>query len=179
MENQQYDFNEARRLYSLGFSFRQIAAKLGILPSLIKAEANNNNWQAGQAPNWKQLRKRFEQGEDIVDIASNTIVSLSTLQKRKLRENWSRVTITGLDALRRSVSALQTALDSTPEDDPVLTTRISTALSMAAARLSRAEKGLDPIEFDTEISAIDDADDEQATAELARVMNDWRVDGVD
>ncbi|MBL4617658.1 MAG: hypothetical protein JKY46_08160 [Robiginitomaculum sp.] len=179
MENQQHDFTQARHLFALGLSYRQIARKLDVLPSVIKAQALQQQWPTGTQTNWRQLRARFERGENITDIANSCTVSLSTLRKRKRRENWSQVTITGLDALRRSVSALQTALDSTPEDDPVLTTRISTALSMAAARLSRSEKGLAPIEFDAEISGIDDADDQQAVAELARVMHDWRVDGVE
>ena len=174
MKNHQDNFAEARRLYGLGFSPRQIAARLDLLPSVVKQHAAAGNWPAGQATDWQQLRQRFEQGEDITDIAANTIVSKSTLQKRKLRENWNRVKITGIDALRRSVSALQSALANAPEDDPVLTTRISTALSMAAGRLSRAEGDNSSENLEQHEEELTDHD--FAIGELGRLMQDWRDD---
>lgn len=165
---------EAKFLFERGLTVRQIAHKLDQLPSAIKSQAQQHNWVAGTVTDWGKLRQRYEEGEDITQIAKTCTVALSTLHKRKRRENWSRERTSGLDALRRAVAALENALQNAPDDDTVLTMRISTALSMAAARLSRAEKGLGPIE--NELDPQDDADDEQAITELSRLLSEWQVD---
>ena len=165
---------KARSLFEQGYTFRQIARQTDQLPSVIKEYAQQHNWVAGTATDWAQLRTRFECGEDLVSIAKSCTVSLATLRKRKKRENWSREQTRGIDALRRAVASLESALHSAPAEDAVLTMRISTALSMAAGRLSRAEKGLTPIAEEPETQQ-NHTDDEQAVLELERLLGQWRV----
>jgi len=176
MENLDTKLETAGHLYALGTTVRRIATLTGLAPDMIKAQAAAESWLAGPKPNWPALRHRFAQGETLADIAKSTNISISTLQKRKRRENWIANPTQGLDALRRSVAALEAALLAAPNDDPMLTTRISTALSMAALRLSRAEQG----GKNTPIAEINPEqqtpEEHHAVTELARIMGDWRVD---
>ncbi|VAW00808.1 hypothetical protein MNBD_ALPHA06-1997 [hydrothermal vent metagenome] len=169
MQDTSPDFTEARRLFELGYSPRQIAKKVDILPSLIRARALQENWSSANVPNWEELRQRYEQGEELVMIARNCTVSLYTLRKRKMREKWNRDT-TGLGALRRSVTALQVALTKTDPQDTVQITKISAALSMAAGRLSQAETGEKTPEAENEITTSSETSD---TEKLFKLVQDW------
>ncbi len=175
MQKEPPDFTESRRLFALGYTARQIAVQVDLLPSIITAAALEHNWPCLARPDWNKIRARYEAGEDIMDIVQHTTISLSTLRKRKRRENWTRSSISGLAALRAAVTALEATLAATCEDDPVLTIRVGTALSMAAGRLSRAENGkhntaADEAPLETPV----DPDDDFSMAELARIMQDWR-----
>lgn len=170
-------FIEAKRLFEAGLSPRQIARQLDILPSRIKRQAEQQNWQGAAPTDWVRIRQRFEQGARHCDLAREHRVSLSTLGQKARREKWSRITTTGLDALRRSVVALETALAEAPENDPVLTMRISTALSMAAGRLARAEQNggkLAPPDEPDEFESQEAADNQFALAEFSRLLGEWR-----
>ncbi len=169
-------FIEAKRLFEAGLTPRQIARQLDILPSRIKRAAEQQNWQGAVPTDWVHIRQQFEQGARQCDLAKQHRVSLSTLGQKARREKWSRITTTGLDALRRSVAALETALAEAPENDPVLTMRISTALSMAAGRLARAENGgkLVPPDEPDEFESEDAADNQFAMAEFGRLLAEWR-----
>jgi len=179
MKPQLPDFTLARTLFEQGYSPRMIARRTDILPSLIKAQAIAQHWQPGPALDWTQLRHQFERGMDLVEIAQTCIVSLSTLRKRSRREKWSRNVTSGLDALRKSVQALELALAAAPADDPILTTRISTALSMAAGRLSRAETGGKGSDLADEPETQTDPEEEESRFELTRLLQDWRRDDED
>lgn len=168
------DFLQARNLFEAGLSPRRIAAKLNILPSVIKRQAEQQGWQAGPPANWQQIRREFEQGCSQSELARKHSISISTLRHKSRRENWSRNPVTGLEALRRAVGALENALENAGPADPILTTRISTALSMAAGRLSRVETGTE-LEA-TEEETNTETDHQYAIAEFSRLLQDWRQD---
>lgn len=165
-----------RSLYTDGRTPRQIAHKTGLLPSAIAARAALEDWPAPPPIDWQCVRDAWEGGKSDRAVALQYGLSAATVRKRRGRENWSRCSARGIDALRRAVNALSEALDQTPLDDTVATSRLATALSMAAGRLRVAEKHLlgkssgktdakDALDMDTETEAMR----EQLLANLNRL----------
>jgi uncharacterized protein YjcR len=163
------NFEIAREMYGRGLSFRQIGYRLDMLPTAIKARAKGENWPLLAPVDWHRCRMLFMAGNSMGEIAAKVGVSLSTLKKRKLRENWCRDQPSGLFSLRFAVQKLETALDSTAPDDATSIARLSAALSIAAARLARSEKGEGAASSEP---APDACDEEQAKAELTRLLGE-------
>ncbi len=136
------EWAEARALYGQGKSARQIAHGLALPIAKINQRAMSEHWPAPPPPDWRVIRSAWESGQTDRALAQRYGVSASGLQKRRRREGWSRHHERGIDALRRAVRTLEAALDNADLADTVLTTRLATALSMAAGRLRDAEKQL-------------------------------------
>jgi hypothetical protein len=87
-----------------------------------------------------------------------------------VREGWQRGQSRGIDALRRAVGILETAMDQADMGDTALITRLAAALSMAAGRLRDAEK-LETAKntpFDEPFST--EGEDEAARAEVLAML---------
>jgi hypothetical protein len=87
-----------------------------------------------------------------------------------VREGWQRGQSRGIDALRRAVGILETAMDQADMGDTALITRLAAALSMAAGRLRDAEK-LETAKntpFDEPFST--EGEDEAARAEVSHML---------
>ncbi len=133
-------WQQARTLYVQGQTPRQIAHITAIRPSIIVSRAARERWPAPPPPDWEAIRKAWEAGQPDRVLVLQYSISASGLRKRRTRENWSRTSTRGIDALRRAVSTLEEALDQADMGDTVVTTRLAAALSMAAGRLRDAEK---------------------------------------
>lgn len=129
-------------LLATGVSHRQVAAKVGALPSAISALAEELNLVQCRSIDWAAVRMLFMRGWDLMAIHRQTGISYSTLRKRRKRENWQRYGHVGLRAMRTAVTALEDAVSLTAPTDSVQLARMANALSLAGYRLGRAEKEL-------------------------------------
>ncbi len=130
----------ARAALARGHTVRQIAQATGLEATQIETRIQKEHWPAPPPPDWLAVRQDWESGLSISTVARRHGMCADTVRKRRRKQNWQRHKPSGLDALRRAVKTLEQALDQCDAADPVSTARLAAALSMAAGRLSRAEK---------------------------------------
>ncbi len=130
----------ARDAFAQGRTVRQIVHITGLSEAQLNARVRAERWSGPPPPDWRAIREAWESGLSASAVARRHAVCADTVRKRARRQNWQRTQASGLAALRRAVGALEQALAQCDAADPLSTARLAAALSMAAGRLSRAEK---------------------------------------
>ncbi len=107
-------------------------------------------------PDWQMIREDWESGMRNITCAQKHGISVSTLYRHRIQGSWQRGGVSGLEAQRRAVQTLCTALEEAYKaGDQASISRLASALSMAAGRLTSAHELADK----TKTSADDDGHD--------------------